>query len=139
VASGYALPVPDPLIETAKFYRVSKLKVDRPEPDEEAPQSPSHGVLPALEVHRKRRHGALRTFEAKCASCIWGCRMPVEMIVDQWNPSQRRYRTEIFCYGPFLPTLRAGPARTVPGRYGMSFTEEDWVDDEATSHRQLDE
>ncbi len=26
--------------------------------------------------------------------------MPVEMIIDQWNPSRRRYRTETFCYGP---------------------------------------
>jgi len=66
--------------------------------------------------------------------------MPVEMIIDQWNPSQRRYRTETFCYGPRSCRLdEGGPARTVPGRHGMSFTEEDWVDDEATSHRQLDE
>ncbi len=26
--------------------------------------------------------------------------MAVEMIIDQWNPSKRRYRTETFCYGP---------------------------------------
>lgn len=50
MASGYALPVPDPLIETAEFYRVSKLKVDRIEADEEAPQPPWHGVPPPLEV-----------------------------------------------------------------------------------------
>jgi hypothetical protein len=24
--------------------------------------------------------------------------MAVEMIIDQWNPSKRRYRTETFCY-----------------------------------------
>jgi len=63
--------------------------------------------------------------------------MPVEMIIDQWNPSRRRYRTETFCYGPRSCRLyRAGPMRTAPGRRpGMIYTEEDWVDDEATSHR----
>jgi hypothetical protein len=64
----------------------------------------------------------------------------VEMIIDQWNPSKRRYRTETFCYGPrSCPLYRSGPARKVPGRHGMSYTEEDWVDDEATSRRGSDE
>ena len=67
--------------------------------------------------------------------------MPVEMIIDQWNPSRRRYRTETFCYGPRSCALyKAGPARTVHGRRsGMIYTEEDWVDDEATSHRRPEE
>ena len=30
---------------------------------------------------------------------------------------------------------RAGPMRKVPGRKGMSWEEEDWVDEDATSHR----
>ena len=64
----------------------------------------------------------------------------VEMIIDHWNPSKRRYRTETFCYGPRSCSLyRSGPARKVPGRHGMSYTEEDWVDDEATSRRGPDE
>jgi hypothetical protein len=37
------------------------------------------------------------------------------------------------------PLYRSGPARKVPGRHGMSYTEEDWVDDEATSRRGSDE
>jgi hypothetical protein len=42
--------------------------------------------------------------------------MPVEMIIDQWNPRERRYRTETFCYGPrSCPLYVPGPARTVPG------------------------
>jgi hypothetical protein len=54
---------------------------------------------------------------------IWGCRMPVELIIDQWNPSRRRYRTETFCYGPrSCPLYQAGPARQVPGRRrGMTY------------------
>ena len=64
--------------------------------------------------------------------------MPVEMIIDQWNPSRRRYRTETFCYGPLsCPLYQSGPVRTVPGRRrGMTYTEEGWVDDEATVPRQ---
>jgi len=69
-----------------------------------------------------------------------GCRMPVEMIIDQWNPSKKQYRFETFCYGPKSCSLyRAGAKRTVPGRKGMSYTEEDWVDEETTSHRGPDD
>ena len=64
----------------------------------------------------------------------------VEIIIDQWNPSQRRYRFETFCYGPKSCSLyKAGPTRKVPGRKGMSWEEEDWVDEEATAHRGEDE
>ncbi len=64
----------------------------------------------------------------------------IEVIIDQWNPSSRRYQTETFCYGPrSCPLYQSGPARKVPDRHGMSYTEEDWVDDEATSHCSLDD
>ena len=140
--SGDALPVPDARLETAEFYKVSKLKVGAPEAVEETTPPPWRGVPPPLEVYRERGHRRLaaRTFNEKCGSCIWGCRMPVELIIDQWNPGRRRYRTETFCYGPRSCRLyQAGPARTVPGRRGMTYTEEDWVDDEATSHRAPEE
>ena len=66
--------------------------------------------------------------------------MAVEMIIDQWNPDRRRYRVETFCYGPLsCPWYKAGPTRKVPGRRGMSYEEEDWVDTEQTSHRTPDE
>ena len=56
--------------------------------------------------------------------------MAVEMIIDPWNPSKRRYRTETFCSGSRACSLyRFGPGRKVPGRHGMSYTQEDWVDD----------
>ena len=140
--SGDALPVPDARLETVEFYKASKLKAVPPEGVDETTPPPWRGVPPPLEVYRERGHRRLaaRTFNEKCCSCIWGCRMPVEMIIDQWNPSRRRYRTETFCYGPrACPLYKAGPERTVPGRRGMTYTEEDWVDDEATSHRRPDE
>ena len=66
--------------------------------------------------------------------------MPVEMIVDQWNPERRRYRTETFCYGPLsCPSYKFGPTRKVPGRHGMNYEEEDWIDQDATGHRGPDE
>ncbi len=59
------------------------------------------------------------------------------MIIDHWNPSQKRYQT--FCYGPKSCSLyRAGATRKVPGRKGMSYTQEDWIDEDATSHREPD-
>jgi hypothetical protein len=57
-----------------------------------------------------------------------------ELIIDQWNPNRRRYRTETFCYGPLsCPFYKSGPARKAPGRRGMTYTEEDSIDDEAAS------
>jgi hypothetical protein len=141
--SSDAQPVPDARLETVEFYKVSKLKVRLPEDEDEAPPPPWRGAPPPLAVYRERgyRRLAARTFQEKCSSCIWACRMPVEMIIDQWNPSRRRYRTETFCYGPrSCPLYQAGPASKVPGRRrGMTYTEEDWVDDEATSHRRTEE
>jgi hypothetical protein len=62
--------------------------------------------------------------------------MPVEIIIDHWNPSKRKYRLETFCYGPkACPFYSAGPTRKVPGRQGMTWEEEDWIDEEATAHR----
>jgi hypothetical protein len=36
--------------------------------------------------------------------------MAVEMIIDQWNPSNRRYRAEPFCYA-LVPVLSTDPDR----------------------------
>jgi hypothetical protein len=45
-----------------------------------------------------------------------------------------RYRTETFCYGPrSCPLYHSGPTRKVPGRRGMTYTEEDQIDEETPS------
>lgn len=139
--SGLAEAVANPEREVAEFYKVSALKVESPA-EGELPSPPWRGVPPALEVYRARGHRRLdaRTFDAHCRGCQWGCRMPVTMIVDHWNPSERRYRFETFCYGPKSCALyRAGPTRKVPGRKGMTWEEENWVDEETTAHRGVDE
>lgn len=140
--SGQGQPVVDGRRETADLYKASRVKVlsTPPEPKRGPPWT---AAPPELPVYRQRGHRRLakRTFDGEiCRACIWGCEMPVEMIIDHWNPGHRRYRTETFCYGPkSCKIYRAGPTRKVPGRKGMTYTEEDWVDEDATSHREDDD
>jgi len=140
--SGSAEPVKDRRIELAELYKVSRLQViARGDGSDDRPP-PWHLIPPALEVYRQRGHRRLdeKTYEAKCRTCMWGCRMAVEIIIDQWSPERKKYRTETFCYGPrSCAFYKAGPTRKVPGRRGMTWEEEDWVDDEAVAHRAMDE
>ena len=140
--SGFSVPVPEPRLETAGFYKTSGIKVRKEAEAVSSSSPPFLGVAPDLETYRSRGHRRLaaHTYDTKCSTCIWGCRMPVEMIIDHWNPSQRKYRFETFCYGPKSCSFwRAGPKRKVPGRKGMSYTEEDWVDEDTTAHRGPDD
>ena len=119
--SGKAESVPDTRLEIAGLYNASALKV-LPRGEAQASEAPPFlGVPPALDVYRERGHRRLaaRTYATRCRTCIWGCEMPVEMILDHWSPSVRRYRRETFCYGPKSCSLyKAGPTRKVPGRKG---------------------
>ena len=142
VISGACLPVPNPDMEPVAYYKVSKLaKISAGEPA--STSAPWELVPPKLEVYRERGHRRLaaRTYESKCSTCMWGCKMPVEIIVDNWNPrGLRKYRSETFCYGPLNCQLyKAGPNRKVEGRNGMVYVEEDWVDEMMTEHRDPDE
>jgi hypothetical protein len=139
---GLSAPVKDSRTETAGLYKTSGIKVLTEPEAESAPEPPFEGTPPDLETYRNRGHRRLesRTYGSKCLTCTWGCRMPVEIVLDQWNPSKKKYRFETFCYGPKSCTYyRAGATRKVPGRRGMTWEEEDWVDDEATSHRGPDD
>jgi len=141
--SGKCLPVPVPKHESVDYYRASHLrKLDKQEIDHENEAPPWRTLTPTLEVYRDRGHRRLekRTYETRCRSCIWGARMTVEIIVDHWKPNIKRYRYEIFCYGPkSCPLHRPGPLRKVPGRNGMSWTEEDWIEQGQLSHRGPDD
>ena len=143
-AQGECLPVADARKEPVEFYKVSKLKVLKRALDAEAETTPPPwlGIPPELEIYRQRGHRRLaaRTYSSKCTSCLWGCRMAVEITVDHWNPGPKRYRFETFCYGPrSCSNYKAGPQRNVPGRQGMSYVEEDWIDEDATSLRGEDD
>ena len=139
--SGESVPVADARREPVEYYRASKLRVLQRNVDTNWNPPPWHGAPPDLETYRWRGHRRLsaRTYSTKCASCIWGCRMAVEMIIDPWNPKMR-YRFETFCYGPkSCSYYKAGPIRVVPGRKGMRWEELDWVDEQETAHRAMDE
>ncbi len=135
--------MPDPDTESTEYYKVSKLKLITRSTTISNTSSPWELVPPELEVYRERGHRRLaaRTYDTKCSSCMWGARMPVEIIVDNWNPrGRRKYRFETFCYGPLYCKLyKAGPNRKVEGRNGMVYVEEDWVDAMNVEHRREDE
>ena len=139
--SGECHPVENPRLETVDYYRAAKMSVHKQRPLRRTPP-PYLAVPPDLPTYRQRGHRRLAavTYKSKCSDCMWGCHMAVEMIIDQWNPNNRRYRTETFCYGPKnCLSYKPGPTRKVPGRRGMSYTEENWVDEEAVMHRTEDE
>jgi len=142
IVSGICEPVIDDRMEVAEFYKASNLKIIEKNKETASTAPPWLGICPELEIYRQRGHRRLdaKTYAAKCQSCFWGCNMAVEMIIDQWNPDNKKFRTETFCYGPkSCPFYKAGPTRKVPGRKGMVWEEEDWVDEDAVSHRGMDE
>lgn len=96
--SGNAERVAGPRRETAGLYDVSGLRVLARSADAGANAPPLLGVPPSLEAHRACGHRRLaaRTYGTRCSTCIWGCEMAVETIVDHWNSSVRRHRCETF-------------------------------------------
>ena len=138
---GVAVPVEVPEKEPAEYYKASGLKVLAASAVVWEPP-PWLGAPPDLATYRARGHRRLdpEAFAASCTACIWGADMAVEMVVDQWNPSEVQYRRETFCYGPkSCPHYRAGGNRKVPGRRGMIHVEPDEVDADATAHRGPDD
>jgi hypothetical protein len=77
IISGECLPVPDPDMEPVDFYKVSRIKLISPG-EQGNTSAPWELVPPELEIYRERGHRRLaaRTYEVKCNSCMWGCRMP---------------------------------------------------------------
>jgi len=141
---GECLPVENPQLqlETAKYYKVSKFKKLNQAKSISYSPPPWLGIPEPLPVYRERGHRRLFSviYDKCCTSCIWGCRMAVEINVDHWNPHLKKYRYETFCYGPKSCSIyKAGPKRKVPGRKGTSYEEPDWVDEEEISHRGPDD
>ncbi len=131
--SGRSEIVSNAQTESAGYYKTSELRLTARGSEWSSSPPPWHGVPSGLEIYRQRGHRRLDagTYDEKCFTCFWGCRMAVEMIIDQWNPSKKRYRFETFCYGPKSCSFyKAGPIRKVPGRKGMVWEEADWVDEE---------
>jgi hypothetical protein len=130
--SGTSSPVEIPALEVAPYYKTSGLVVHSRGPDPPLGGGPPFLTLaPALGEYRARGHRRLdaRRYAERCMICVWGCKMPVEIIRDNWNrsrgPDNVIRRMETFCYGPKeCPLYRAGPVRKVPGRRGMVHEDE---------------
>ena len=140
--SGLSVSVSNPRLETAEYYKTSQIRIKKNSSDLPTQEPPYLGIPPDLNIYRSRGHRRLdpKTYQSKCLRCIWGCKMPVDIIIDHWNSSKRKYRFETFCYGPkSCPLYKAGVTRKVPGRKGMIWEEENWVDEDATFHRGLDD
>ena len=90
VVSGKSEEVQDPRTEVSEYYKTSELKIVEKGTEQGGLGHLGAGCRQSSEVYRERGHRRLdpRTYESKCTLCIWGCRMPVEMIIDQWNPEK---------------------------------------------------
>ncbi len=142
IVEGSCLPVSHLDLESVGYYQASGLAIIKKSSSDYSAGPPWHGIPPSLETYRSRGHRRLsqKSIEESCSTCIWAAHMAVEMIIDQWDSSNVRYRRESFCYGPKSCRLYvAGPVRRVPGRKGMVWVEEDWVDEQETEHRGPDE
>ena len=143
VVSGLGVQVADPQLETAELYKVSRLKLDARTATSPASAGPPwHSVPIALEDYRARGHRRLDAtrYEEQCRSCVWGCKMVVEIVKDNWKGIVTGVREETFCYGPkSCVHYKAGPKRRAPGRGDAVYVEEDWIDADATSHRGPDD
>jgi hypothetical protein len=141
VVRGMGVAIPDERMEPANLHKVSALAILDRETAEEVPGPPWHTLAPPLMVYRQRGHRRLdeKRYAEGCATCVWGCEMAVEMIIDHWKPDVREYRRETFCYGPLSCALyKAGSRRRVPGRKGMVYEEPDWVDRDSVAGRAED-
>ena len=143
VISGVGVAVADPQLETAELYKVSALKVDVRATDSPPSSGPPWRDVPiALEAYRARGHRRLDAdrYREQCVTCIWGCKMVVEIVKDNWKGIVTGVREETFCYGPkSCVHYKAGPKRRAPGRGDAMYVEEDFIDEEATAHRGADE
>ena len=75
--------IANPELETVDFYKAAKIQFKPGDPQTASPP-PWSGVPPDLAIYRERGHRRLAetTYASSCRSCIWGCRMPVEITID---------------------------------------------------------
>jgi hypothetical protein len=142
IISALCLPVEDPERDPVEYFKISQLTVHE-HAKENAIGPPWKMVPPELDTYRQRGHRRLATltYDRTCCECTWAAKMAVEIIIDNWNPHSRmKYRSETFCYGPLdCPLYKAGAKRQVEGRNKMVYVEEDWIDEQNTSQRSLEE
>lgn len=82
--SGISIPVNDQRLEAAGYYKTNRIKIENNAENMLFEGPPFLGIPPDLLTYRERGHRRLdaKTYTTKCSTCFWGCRMPVEMIID---------------------------------------------------------
>ena len=94
-----------------------------------------------VETNRSRGHRRLdvRTYQSKCLSCIWDCRMSVERITDQLEPVKEKVPVRDIFLRPEKLFVLPGWANS-SGAWAKRHVlyEADWVDQDASSHRRPD-
>lgn len=72
--SGFSVPVDDPRLETAGFYKTSGIRVLKPFEPGSSPLPPFLGVPPEMDTYRSRGRRRLdaRTYESKCLTVLFG-------------------------------------------------------------------
>jgi hypothetical protein len=78
-ASGKSEVAPDNRTEVGEYYKTSGLRLTERQGGLGDSPPPWHGSAPELEIYRQRGHRRLdvRTYDGKCVTCIWGCRMAI--------------------------------------------------------------
>jgi hypothetical protein len=140
--SGRSIVYYDQGLETSVLFKTTAVRVLTPDAGGITGGPPFRGIPPELTTYQERGFRRLdpAAYWRKCEDCMWACRMPVTLIVDNWNPIYREYRAETFCFGPKECSFyQAGEMRAAPGRHGEVYEELDWVDEDATSHRGPDD
>jgi hypothetical protein len=143
LVTGSSHFVANPKTESAEWYKTTGVSMIARGPSESETPPPWHGVPPESEVYRQRGHRRLdaRTYESNCADTAfgvveWRLKSSSTTGIDKTDAIGLRH----FAMVPnHVIYHKAGPTRKVPGRRGMIWEEEDWVDIEATSHRGLDD
>jgi hypothetical protein len=81
VLGGRSEAVAHTRLEPVEYYKTAGLTVIQRAKEGAPSPPPWQGVPPELPIYGERGHRRLDkgTYEAKCTSCIWGCRMPVEI------------------------------------------------------------
>jgi hypothetical protein len=127
--------------EYADYYRTGQLKVfDHSDLTAACSPPPWIIVPPSLEIYayRRCRKLALSHWKAKCFQCVWA-NMAAVTIEYNFGKTQK-HRFESFCYGPKSCKFYAmGKPRAVPYKGEDSDYDEEWMDDDFTSHRDWDE
>ena len=118
-ASGMSEPVPNPAMESAEFYKASKLKVEN-RGTGQTDDGPWLSIAPELETYRKRGHRRLsaKTFDTKCHRCVWG--RPLQSLYPATIMSVRRHSVDGF--PPYsLPADTPWPQSSTPITNGSGF------------------